>query len=301
MSNKRVYDEVQGLVMNGVSVGGVTSIEVEEGYSSEQKSEFDGAQGPTALENAGAFVKATVRTTDITKAIALLISTPGTAEWFAAESGLATFSKASLVAPVFHKLDMRFNRENAVATLEARCRFPASNADIENVHALLAAQTAPTRTHPNRLHKVLAADHGLQGVLHIEDLSVSVAGRLLTDWGDEDIGETAVDVAGFGDVSVNATFKDSSQISSGPGYDLRTALIKNGVKDLVVELGGVAEVADAVMTLRNCKWRGGVRSGAEGYSRLTMRGELQYRDPATPFTIRTINHATAATRLINIV
>ncbi len=307
--NKRVYDEVQGLLFAGaglagsaLAIGGVTSISVEEGYESIVRNSFDGAQGPTAHEHAKAFIRSTIRTTDVLKMIDLLISVPGaaSAEWLGPQSGAATFIKGTLAGYVFHALDFTANEDFAVASLQAQHRFANSNDDFEAVHTFVTGVAGPvTRTHPDRLYRIKTCTHGGQAILHIQNFSFRLAARLITDSGDADVGQTAIERGDFNDISVTLGFRDSTKHASG-SYDLATQLLKAGPADLVVTLDGAGELVDKKITLRNCKFTNRQRSGQEGWTGFTLQGSLVFRDPADPWTIRTVNHATAATRLIDV-
>lgn len=307
--NKRVYDEVQGLVFAGaglsgsaLAVGGITNITVEEGYESDIKNSFDGAQGPTAHEVAKAFVKSTIRTTDVLKMIDLLISLPGAAssEWLGPQSGAVTFIKGTLAGYVFHALDFQANDDFAVATLQAQHRFANSIDDFEAVHTFVTGVAGPvTRTHPDRLYRIKSCTHGGQAILHVQDMSFRLAARLITDSGDGDVGQTAIERGDFNDIGVSLSFRDSSKHASG-SYDLATQILKAGSADLVVVLDGAGELVDKKITLRNCKFTNRQRIAQEGWTGFKLTGSLVFRDPATPFTVRTVNHATPATRMIDV-
>lgn len=300
-NNKRVYDEVDGLKINTISIGGVTGIDVEQSHAVEIDSVSDGVDGPSDADQAGQQVTFTIITTDVIQLIPLLISTPGSAEWFGHESGAATYGKGTLVNPVCHSGAFSSALGSyATITVNGQCRFPTAASTFKDVEGWLAAQQGPTLTHPSKLWQPKSAVHGALEPLHVQALNFNIPGRLMTDHDGGDKGITAVDVAGYTLGAVDLTIRDSTQQTGPPTHDMATALIENGKNDLVVSFEGVGDTPDYNLTLRNMVFRRKRKTGGRGWSGHALNGVQQWRDPTgSPPTIRKIDHATAAERLIN--
>lgn len=301
MANKRIYDEVDGLKVNAMPIGGVTAINTEQGYVHEVDSLSDGVAGPSDVDQAGQRVTFSINTTDVINLIPLLISTPSGAEWYGHESGAATYGKATLVNPVCHS--GRFAAalgSYATITVDGQCRFANATDTFDNIEGFLAGQSGPTLTHPSRLWQPKSAAHGALSPLHVQALSFNVAGRLMEGYDGGDKGLTAVDVAGYGVVGVELTIRDVTQQTGPPTHDIATALMKNGVKDLVVAFEGVGTTPNYNLTLRNCKFASRRKATGRDWTGWTMGAKLQWRDPTgSPPVIRTLVDATPANRLID--
>lgn len=304
MPNNRIYSEVDGLVANGVAVGGVTAITTEQGYVDNIDSENDGTDGPSDVDQAGQQVAGSVETTDVLQGIPLLLSTPTTAVFFGKESGAATWGKTTLANPVFHALRFAAQRgQYASIGVDFQCRFAAAADTFDDVEVFLRAQTVPTLTHPGRLWRPGSATHGSDPGLtavHVQGITFTLAGRLLVDFDGDDLGTTVVDVAGYGAGAVELTIRDLAQQTGPPTHEIATALMNNGVQDLVIGLKGVGDTADKTLTLRNCTFNQSRKSTGRDFTGRTISGRLQWRDPTgAPPVIRTIDDATAADRLID--
>lgn len=300
MANKRVYDEVEGCKINGISIGGLTSIITRQDFVHATDSEADGHDFPSDTDEAGQQVTATIVTTDVLQLIPLLLSTPGSSEWFGHESGAATYGKGTLANLVCHS--GRFESalgSYARITVEGQCRFGAAADTFEDVEGWLAAQTVPTITHPVRYWQPGSAVHGELTALHVQSIGFNIGGRLMTDYDAGDKGTTAVDVAGYNAVGVDLTVRDASQQTGPPTHDLATALMLNEVHNLVVGFTGVGEAVAKTLTLRNCRFRNKQKTGGRDWTGHALSGVLRGRDPTDPYTVRTIDDATPADRLIN--
>lgn len=301
MANKRIYSEVDAPTFNTILLGGMTAISTDQGYVHSADSQADGAQGPSDADSAGQKVTFSLTTEDVLQLIPLLISTPTAGEWYGHESGAATYGKGTLVAPVFHSGRFTSQRGSyASISLEGQCRFPDAAATFDDVEGFAVSVAAPTIAHPLRQWQPKSATHDAVIPLHVQALNFAVIGRLIEDYGDTDLGTTAVDVNGYGLVTVELTVRDSTVHAGPPTHDVATALMNNGVKDLIVRFEGVGDTPDYKVTLRNCKWRSKRKAGGRDWTGHTLNGVLQWRDP-TGDTVRTINHATPATRLIDFV
>lgn len=298
MANNRVYDEVIAPVINAVSMGGMTSIETTQDYMHNVDSQQDGVGGPSDADEAGQQVKVSIASTDVLQLIPLLIATPTAATWYGFESGASTFAKGSLVAPVLNS--GRFNvAKGGYATINVagQCRFPDAAATFDDVEGFVRTQNEPAQVHPQRLWQPGACTHDALAPNHLQSLGFALNARLMVDYDSGDMGTTAVDRAEWGLVEVELVIRDSSVSGNS---DMATALMNNGVKDLVVALTGVGDTPDKTLTLRNCKFRSKRKIGGRDWSGHALSGVLQWRDlTGAPPTIRTLDDATPANRLIN--
>lgn len=303
-SNKRIFDDVQGLVANAVNVGGATSVAVTMDHVHKVDSREDSVQGTSVVSDAGQRVDVDIRTTDIMQLVPVLTSTPGALNCKARESGAATFgllevAQATQGVLVMHSGNFSCSRDRYAAVgLRGTVRF-LTGKTIADVVKYTAAQTAPTITQPSRLWQPTAMAHNGTSnlpLLHAQEASFDINGRVLTDYGDDDVGMTAVDVADYDAITGTITIRDASATT---GQQIAQQLVGNGVGNLTITLSGVGEIASKVLTLRNVKFRSYERTGGKDYTAWRVPFAAQWRDPATPFTIRTLTDATAANRMIN--
>lgn len=301
MANERVFDEVEGLQVNGITVGGLTSAGVTQGYMDQLEAE-NGGQGPDAYDEGGQRVDLSLTTTDVLQLIPLLIATPATAFFYGHESGAATFTKATIGTANsklrMHTASLRVSRgAYAQMTLDGTVAGNGTE-EFEAICVYADGQSAPTLSYPLMIWKPTALAHGALSVYHPMDLSLRLTPRLLTRYGDTDVGLTALDVAGW-NAAVEITVHDSGKYSTS-SHEVCTQLLVAGIADLVVDLEGVGQTPDKVLTLRNCKFRQRRKNTQRGDTGHTVSGILQWRDPLTPWTVRTLDHETPATRLVDI-
>jgi hypothetical protein len=303
MANKRVFDEVHGLTFNGgedeVLIGGITSIETTQSYAVNVDSVQDDFEGPSDVSQAGQQVAFSVASTDVLKLIDLLIGEFTGAEWHGRESGAATYGKGTLVNPVPYA--GRFSAaKGSYATISAdgMCRFAAAADTFDDVEGWEdGVAVDPTLTDPSRLWRPQSCTHGSLEPLHVESIGFTIPGRIITDFGDDDMGMTAVDRAGYGVVGVDLTIRDTTKQTGPPTHDIATALIKNGVADLAVTFEGVGKTANKILNLRNLVFRSKRKTTGRDWTGFTLSGVLQWMDPDDPWTKRLLT-GTEADRLI---
>lgn len=307
-SNKHLFDDVQGLNVNAIPVGGATSVAVTMDYADKIDSREDSVQGTSVVSCAGERVDVEIRTTDVMALVPLLASTPGELVCRGRESGTDTYGtikapKTGEGALVIHRASFSASERYASISVGGTVRFASGAKSIANVVNYTPNDLAPTITQPSRLWKLIGVSHtaiidaapDVLTVLHPVDLSFDVAGRLLTDYGDGDIGMTAVDLADFNAISGRLTVRDASATA---GHQVAHALLRHPAGDLRVTLTGVGEIANKELTLRNVKFQTVERSGGSGYTAWTASFAAQWRDPVSPYTIRTLT-GTAGDRMIN--
>lgn len=294
-----IFDEVEGLVVNSVNVGGITSIGTEQSHLHTVDSEGDGEDGPSDASEAGQQVTFNIVTSDVLQGIPLLIATPASAVWYGHEVGVATYGKGSLVNPVCHALsfDSRLGGYAAI-TVQGDCQFPNAAATYDDVEGFVIGQPPPSLTHPSRQWQPHNAVHGSFTAYEIMGLTFGVRGKVRRHYRGNDKGVTTVAVAGYGLVEVTLTIRDTQVQAGPPSHDFGAALMNNGVQNLVVDFEGVGDTADKTLTLRNCKFRGKRKTAGRDWTGHTLNGVLQWRDPSGG-TIRKLDDATPANRLIN--
>jgi len=300
MANERVFDEVDALTVNSVEVGGINSIGITQGHIDTVESD-DGNQGPAVRSRGGQKVDLSLVSTDVIDLIALLISTPATAIFYGRESGAATYVKSTIGTAtsklVMHTGALRLSRgAYAQMTVDGTVRSDGADTFTE-ICKHEDGQSAPTLVFPARLWKPTALTHGTIAVLHPVDANIRITPVLRQDYGDGDAGLSAFDIAGW-KVAVEATVRDSDAYLTN-SYDICTQLLDQGTKDLVIALEGVGQQGNQELTLRNCAFESRRKAAGKDYTGHTLSGGLQFEDPDSPYTMRTIDHATPAERLIN--
>lgn len=307
MANKRLFDDVQGLVVNTIDVGGATSVAVTADHVHKIDSREDSVQGTSVVSDSGQRVDVDIRTTDVMKMVSLLASAPGALNCKARESGAATYGLLE-VAPaphgvlVMHSANFSCSRDRYAALgVRGTVRFASNAKTFADVVKFTAAQTAPTIAQPSRLWQPTAMAHdgdATIAILHATEASFDITGRVLTDYGDDDLGMVAVDVADYDAITGTITIRDASVAT---GQQVAQQLVGNGVGDLSITLEGVAEVATKTLLLRNVKFRSYERTGGKDYTSWRVPFAAQWRDAANPYTIRTLTDATPANRMVNFV
>lgn len=295
MANQRVFDEVSLATFNGVSVGGITSINTTEDYLANINADLDFSAGPSERLLGGQQVKGQLRTSDVLTMIVLLNSTPAASLFFGKESGSANYQKTDLKNPRFFKAVFDADVSSlATITADFQCIFDPTDtfADIQQVTGGIIPSMIPAKVQPSRLWRPKTATFGALPLtpVHLQGLSFQIAARgggPLVDFGDGDIGTTVVDVPGWDVVTVTLTIRDSKETVEGVSTkDVATLMIEEGVGDLAVVLAGVGNVADKTLTLDNCSFHSRQKAGGPGWTGHTLNGVLQWRDPLTPFDER---------------
>lgn len=302
----RIFDDVQGLTVNTVNVGGATQITVSEDYIHKIDSREDAVQGTTVASQGGHMVDVDITSTDVLQLVALLTSTPGALVCKARESAAATYGllevcKVGDGVLVIGGGSFEASRDRyATISVNGKARFASASKTFKDVVRYTAAQAAPTIVQPSRLWKPTSMSHDPGGTplapKHLMSIRLDLPGRVLTDYGDADIGMTAVDFADFDIVTITATIRDATVAS---GANIATALMGNGIKDLAIGLEGVAEVPNKTLTIRNVAWRSNRRTGGKDWTGWELTGVAQWRDAVNPYTIRGLTDVTPANRLIN--
>lgn len=306
LTNNRILNEVQGLKFTGVVtpgddvlIGGVTSVEDTQDFEEKAASSGDGMGGSSDIDQSAQRVDVSVATEDALKGIPLMINALASMEYFGKESGASTYQKMTILKPRFHSLGFSAARsQHATINLQATCQFGDAADEFEDVVTPLAAQPTPTLTDPGRVWRMKNLRFGSLTPQHLQSIGFNLRRQVDVDWNDDDLGITAVDVTG-GVIDVDVFIRDSKIQTGPPTHDIAAAIIKAGTDDLLVDLEGVGNQADATLTIRNVKFASRRKASQRGYSGWRVSGTALWQDPLTPFTQRTLDHATPADRMIN--
>lgn len=301
MANKRVYQEVNKCLVNAIQLAGATQISITEDYVVGIDPEWTGGAGPSGRVQTAQRIRGQIRTADCVAALAALIASPTTASWYGRESGLATLMHSTLKAPIPYALAMELSKTQlGAATLDFSCRFAEADT-FATMLTVSGGEAAPVPQLPTRVLRILSATHGALAVPHIEALSLRIqvrGGNPLEDWGDNDIGVTAIEIPEYDAPAVSLTMRDSQEVAA-EAKDLATKLLEAGTKDLVVVVQPVALAATATLTIRNVLFTSRQKTGEAGWSGHVLQGSAGFFDPAPSNTWRTLNHVTPAERLVN--
>ena len=301
MANKRVFI-LQRLNSNGVVVGGAGRLTVEFSYVDTIRSRADGAFGVEDIDLAGLRGSVTLETSDITKLIDLVTSTPASTTFAAREAGTSTYHTWSMPGIVWFAGSLRIPKaEDGSLSLQGRVLFtdPAHKiGDVIMVADAVAAGALNAHHAPARLYRVGAASFDPNGaaaafnVLHSQDLSMDFAWRLLEDYGDLDVGHTSVDRAEPEPVRVSYTHRDATKITGSPATHRAANMVDGAAGVLAVTLLGRGGLPNKTLTIRNLRWFGFTESHGEGFTDYSMPGESSWLLRGSPDTVYTLGGAT---------
>lgn len=292
MPNNRIW-QVQALVTNGVSVGGTASVGYQANFQDQVVSRADGAVGEETVDLGGLQVRTAMECADVTKANAILDAAMGETVGFLRESGAATFRKVTLQNTLWNSMNLRVGRDSdAVLQLGGGMRFTDGTKKLADLVTHLAAQTAPTLTVPTRLYRAHTMSFDPEGAapaitpVHINDLTMSLARPFVADYGDTDIGETALEVGEWGRLQFGFSHDDAKFVTPS---DTMSALLDAGLGTLTVQLSGRGGADDLTLTIENFQFGGGDAEFAPGIARYPMRGVAGWRKIGSPDVVYTMN------------
>ena len=250
MANRRVF-QAQGLTTNAVAVGGLADVAADAGYTDVIRSTPDGAIGTEDVDRAGLNVDVSMNCTDVSKGNAILAAAVGDTLFYGRESGAATWQKRTLVGVVWHGLDMDLAKvTDGRMSLRGALRFASGTTTLGQVIVATGEQTqAPTITYPARVFRPNTAifNPGTEiPAKNLVSVRLSLSGNLLQDYGDDDLGMTAVDIAGWNDLQVTLVHRDASEAN---GEDRAVQLLKAGRGVLTVTLLGRGGAANKTLTI----------------------------------------------------
>jgi len=285
MANKRAF-LAQGLVTNGVSVGGLASMDFAADYADVIESPPSSAFGVEDVDRGGLKIDVSMSCSDVMKANGILGSTPGVTTYSGKESGLTTYKDYTTQQIVWSGMDMSLAK-NADGKLDCKgaLRFADNTTTLANAIAVASAAVgAPPLVTPVRLYRPNTASFDPDGAglaipaLHAESVRLSLSGNVIQNYGDDDIGHTAVDLQSWGALKTTLTFRDASDAG---GSDIASQLMAAVRGVLTVVLLGRGASANKTLTINNLLWTGVQKKQGDGYFEFTMSGASGWKSAAT--------------------
>ncbi len=292
MPNQRIF-EAQGLTSNGVAIGGMSAIGVNGEYVDVVQSAADGAIGVEDVDRAGLDVKATLSSTDVTKANALLDALVGNSVFDGREAGLATWHRMTIGNILWNSMRMNMSL-NADATVQydGRVRFADGTKSLADVVTVAGvSMVVPTLTYPARLYRPNAASFDPDPVggadvilpLHLRSVSLSLSAPIIADYGDADIGHTSVDRGPWQALTVTLTHRDAKVET--PSH-VNAKLLGAGRGALTVNLLGRGGAAAQTLTVNNLLFTGATEAHkGETFTDYTITGVAGWKNGATAYTL----------------
>lgn len=288
MANLRIF-KVQSLTTNAVAVGGVGLLGVELTPMLDVASAIEGAVSGPEVHDYGAWAgNVRYEGSDAAKLIALLTSTPGSSIFQGVQSGVtgaAAWAKYTLATTIWTGGSLTIAHD-AIARLsmQGMLKFAAEATNLESVVALLKAQTILANTQPDRYYRLDNAnftDYTIPVPVSVDiaqprSLTFGIAAQVLRDFGDADIGETAIDIVGWQQPTVSFTFRDSGPSTAPAGTDRAIELIRTGAGVLTADAVGIGGVANGTITINNLKFGNYSTSQGEGFTDYTVTGKCAW-------------------------
>lgn len=293
--------KIQSLTTNTVALGGVATLGVDLAPVLDIESALEGAvTGPEDHDYAIWAGNVRYEGSDISKLIALLISTPGDSIFQMKQSGVSgvnAWAKHTLATTVWHGGSIAI-RDDAMAALsmQGALQYALTTTDLEGVIVLLKDQTVLANITPARYFRLRTLNFTSYAtlsrnidILHAKAFQFGLVGNVLRDFGDADLGETAVDIAGYQVPTVSITFRDASEGLDTPAPDLSGTeravdLIRAGRGLLTGTVVGAGGRDNANFRVHNVAFGNYSVNHGEGYSDYTLTGKAPWyrHDPVTP-------------------
>lgn len=286
MANRRIF-QAQGLVTNGVAIGGMSTIGFNAAFRDVIQSTPDGAVGVEDVDRAGLRVGVSLQCTDVTKVNAILDAPVGNTTFSGKESGATTWHHYTVSQIVWTGMNLGLNKNgDATLRLDGVVRFPNSTDGLAQIIALTGGgPTPPTLAYPARLYRPFQASFTPDGAsaitpLHTESINLSLAANVLEDYADADVGHTAVDIAGWNALQVTHVYRDALAVSPS---DVSAQILGGARGVLAVSLKGRGGAADQVLTINNVLWTGSDSNHQAGYTDFSMPGVAGWKNGATVY------------------
>lgn len=310
MANTRLY-KVRNLSIGTVDIGGLATITLSPGFTSVIQSAPDGALGPQMIDLSEATSPIQVTFSDVTKGWAAFQVSTGLMSFSQVQSGVTTGHTNRMTGIVWTGIDFSFQRDaDATCTLTGLQKDAGTgDATVDTWAELLEewqvrADTvtmsgAPdvtdfVETYPTRLYKpntalfnvsTAAWGTGDIPIAHLKSVSFSLAGNVISDSADGDLGVTAVDIAWWQAPAITVTFAgaDLHDVDSGAagaaGNVLAAYLVSLAEGRLAFDCADRAGGAiDAhTVTLNGVKFTGYREPLGPGYNVYTLNGLGQWR------------------------
>lgn len=184
----------QAMTINGITPGGIMTIQLQSGFDNTMKSAPDGLQVPI-IDREVQFVRGSAVTQDWSLFADLLTGAVGTLVVYEQKSGAATYVKHTINNPVIYRASIRINKSGyAAAAFDFECRAADETKGIVDMHTMLDDQEAPTYISAARGGwRVISAVHGSTNIYHTTGFNFQIAMPLAKACNDSDVGYTCVD------------------------------------------------------------------------------------------------------------
>lgn len=290
--NKRVYHP-EAMTINGLAVGGVLTVAINEGFDTQLRSSPDGLQVPI-LDKTDQFVRGVITCQDWPDIINLLTGAIGTCIFWERKSGVAEatgYIKHTLNNPTIHQVSLAVNQGGyAVVTANYECMAASETETIADMHKMLDTQAAPTYIPTARggwriITTVLGAT---QNIYHVTGFNFSLALPLVKACNDADIAYTCVEARLDGiTASGSINFQDGAIVSAKLTAQ---SLLLAAVDNLVITVRQSAAAANKIITIANASFlNAGSNSDVNApFTGYTASFEVA-NNPTTPLTLAGTN------------
>lgn len=303
MANQRTF-LAQGLVCNGIALGGTSRISFSPRFKGILRSRADGQIGSEDVNRVGLGIDVSIETDDVTKVNAALDATPGNTTFSVKESGSANYHHYKITAASQHNAivltGMRVSfpkNDYARLTLSGRVRFANAAhvlADVLKIDSINT--TPPSLTAPVRLYRGNSANFDVYPLdspesipLHLESADLSMDAVVIEDSSDADIGTTAVDIVGWNPLQVTLTHRDAKNSGAVPAGTVSAKLLGYTQGELQFQLLESRGGGNYVVAVQNLLWTGADQDEGEDYSLFKMSGEAGWRRMYDPYDVLTMN------------
>lgn len=298
---------VQGLVTNGVSVGGLATLSFNPRYRDIPASPSDGAVGSEDVDRSGLMCEVSLSCGDVIKAAAILNATPASTTFSTKEAGLATFHEYTIDGSadgqiIWTGMTLAIPKTpGATLTVNGVIRFLAGTKLLADILALTATQAAPTLTYPSRLYRAHNFSFDPTGAApaitlsHLDQVQLSLAAaEVFAEYGDDDVAMSDVDRGGWAPLQVTITHGDvTAKDPSHVNAELLAA--ERGV--LTMDVMGRAGGTEQVLTINNLLWQGAPENERSGYTELQLAGSSGWREGEVNYGLETATGPPAYTAL----
>lgn len=300
---------VQGLVTNGVSVGGLAAIGFTPRYQDVSASRSDGAVGSENVDRGGLMCEVSMQCGDVKQGAAILAGTPGDTSFASKEAATvpATFQTTTIDATsdgaiIWHGMNLVLGKLVTATTLSLNgtVRFASGSKLLSDILALVAAQEAPSLTYPSRLLRAhnfsfAPAVGSAISLVNLEMVGLNLAvEEMHTAYGDDDVAMSDVDRGNWGPLGVTAEHGDAGVASASTK---NAQLLAAGVGVLTVDVMGAAGGDEQVLTVNNLLWGGAPHNFQASYTAHQLAGSCGWRSGETNYNLLTATGPPAYTAL----
>ena len=281
--------EVQGLVTHAVSVGGLALLNFTDTYRHVDAAEMSAGGGRAGIDRSGLSSKVTLVCTDIAKVNEILAAATGDTVYSGRLSGTTSFHDYTVPGIVWHAMRINVPRTgDGKLTLNGTVRFADGTKKLADIFGAVLDASAPDITQPTVLHRAHGAtftpEAGAISPENVQGVDLSLAADIHEDYGDTDIGMTAVDRGDWKSLGASLSFSDYS-IANGTDMASRLMDADRGV--LTVSLNARAGVSDKTLTVNNLLWTGDSRR-KEKHWVFTVDGGAGWQEDETVYKLNEV-------------